>query len=388
MKPVHLHPGRERRVLQGHRWVFSNEISDPLGEFEPASLVEVFSARGVSLGCGYINPASLIAVRLFGPPGREPGPDFFREALSKSVRYREWIYPNSRCCRIVFGESDNLPGLVVDRYGDVLVYQIGTLGMARLEPLVCELLLEILKPAALVYRNDSPSRSLEGLRQEKGIAFGELPGRIPVEIDGLRYDVDVLGGQKTGMFLDQRDNRSALRKWTPGGKVLDLFCYNGAWSLSAAAGGAAEVIGVDVSVPAIESALGNAGLNGFGERCSFVASDVFDYLKKAERGAFDVIILDPPAFAKTKSAVAEAKKGYTDINRRALLALKPGGLLISCSCSYHMSEELFLSALGAASQSSGRRLRLIQVRGQSLDHPALLAMPETKYLKCCVLQSF
>jgi 23S rRNA (cytosine1962-C5)-methyltransferase len=197
----------------------------------------------------------------------------------------------------------------------------------------------------------------------------------------------VLGGQKTGMYLDQRDNRNAAKHWMKGKRVLDLFCYNGAWGLSAAAGGAAEVIGVDQSADAVDQARRNAEINGFGDRSSFIAADVFDYLKRIERASFDVIVLDPPAFAKTRPAVTEAAKGYTDINRRALLALKPGGILITCSCSYHMSEELFREALISAAQASGRKLRLLQVSGQSLDHPALLAMPETRYLKCFVVQA-
>lgn len=386
MKQLHLHPGRDRRILQGHRWVFSNEIADSLSDFEPGSSVEVLSAKGVSLGSGYINPASLIAVRLLSPPGQEADEDFFREAMRNAARYRQRAYPESRCHRLIYGESDNLPGLVVDRYEDVLVYQVGTLGMARRETLIQELLQDVFKPSAIVFRNDSPARRLEGLDPGKGVVFGSLPGDLIVEIDGIRYRVDVLEGQKTGMYLDQRDNRRNIRRWTHGGKVLDLFCYNGAWSLSAAAGGAAEVIGVDQSKEATALARENAGLNGAAGVCSFVAGDVFEYLKRVQRAAFDVVILDPPAFAKTKSALQEARKGYTDINRRALLALKPGGLLVSCSCSYHMGEELFREILISAGQASGRRLRLLRAGSQALDHPGLLAMPETRYLKCYFLE--
>jgi 23S rRNA (cytosine1962-C5)-methyltransferase len=382
MKQLHLHPGRERRILQGHRWVFSNEIADSLSDFEPGSWVEVLSGKGVPLGSGYINPASLIAVRLVSPPGQKPDETFFRAAMENAVRYRQRTYPGSQCHRLIYGESDSLPGLVVDRYGDVLVYQAGTLGMARMEPLIQELLQDVFKPSAMVSRNDSPSRRLESLDQQKGVARGSLPDDLVVEIDGIKYRVDVLEGQKTGMYLDQRDNRRSVRRWTQGGKVLDLFCYNGAWSLSAAAGGASEVIGVDQSKDAVAQALRNAELNGAAEVCSFVAEDVFEYLKHLPRASFDVIVLDPPAFAKTKSALTEAKKGYTDINRRALLALKPGGLLVTCSCSYHMSEELFREVLISAGQASGRRLKLLQTGSQALDHPALLAMPETRYLKC------
>lgn len=386
MKPLYLHPGRERRILHGHRWVFSNEIAGNLSDYEPGSWVEVFTAKGLSLGSGYINPSSLIAVRLLCPPGKMPDEDFFRQALRRAAAYRETVYPGSDCCRLVFGESDGLPGLVVDRYADVLAYQVGTLGMSRMEELIRDLLVDIFKPSALVFRNDSPSRTLEGLDQEKGVAYGGVSGEIQVQIDGIRYLVDVLRGQKTGLFLDQRDNRRIASRWMEGKKVLDLFCYTGGWALSAATGGASEVTGVDQSAEAIAGAIRNAGRNRFEDRVSFVEDDVFGYLKKVERGSFDVVILDPPAFARTKSAIQEAKKGYTDINRRALLALRPGGILITCSCSYHMSEELFREMLLAASMASGRRLRLLQVCGQALDHPSLLAMPETKYLKCFVVE--
>lgn len=386
MESLHLHPGRERRILQGHRWVFSNEIAAPLSEFEPGSWVEVFSAKGVSLGSGYINPASLITVRLFCPPGRKPDESFFREAMTGAARYRESVYPGSGCHRLIYGESDNLPGLVVDRYGEVLVYQTGTLGTAKLEPLISELLADIFTPSALVYRNDGASRTIEGLPLVSGIARGTLPDPLLVELDGITYKVDVLRGQKTGMYLDQRDNRREISRLARGKRVLDLFCYNGAWSLSAAAGGALETLGVDSSADAVAQARQNALLNKLDDRCSFVAENVFEYLKKLRPGLFDIIILDPPAFAKTKSALPDAKKGYTDINRRALLALKPGGTLVTSSCSYHMGEDLFREVLLAAGQASGRRLRLLQVRGQALDHPALLAMPETRYLKCFFLQ--
>jgi 23S rRNA (cytosine1962-C5)-methyltransferase len=387
VETLRLHPGHERRILKGHRWVFSNEIADPIRDFEPGSWVEILTAKGLSLGAGYINPASLIAVRLVCPPGKRPDGNFFRQALLDAASFRESIYPGAESLRLVFGESDGLPGLVVDRYGDVLVYQISTVGMARMEGLMRELLVELFRPAALVFRNDSPSRALEGLALEKGVAGGFLTGDTPVRIDGIRYLVDVLGGQKTGMYLDQRDNRIVTGHWMKGKRVLDLFCYNGAWSLSAVAAGAAEAIGVDQSAEAVEQARRNAKINGFDDRASFVTGDVFDYLKRVARASFDVIILDPPAFAKTRSALGEASKGYTDLNRRALLALKPGGTLITCSCSYHMSEDLFREAIVSAGQASGKRLRLLQVLGQSLDHPALLAMPETRYLKCFVVKA-
>ncbi|ABK17550.1 class I SAM-dependent rRNA methyltransferase [Syntrophobacter fumaroxidans] len=387
MQPLFLLPGREKRILQGHRWVFNNEIDGRLPDFEPGSWVEVFSSKRVPLGRGYINPRSLIAVRLVTGPGQEPTREFFSELLRRAEEKRTLLYyPGSTCHRVVFGESDGIPGLIVDRYGDVLVIQVTTLGMARMQSLIQELMVELFRPAAIVCRNDTSVRRLEGLPLEKGLAFGELPEDIRVNIDGLELRVDPLGGQKTGLFLDQRDNRRALLRWIGGKRVLDLFCYTGAWGLAAARGGASRVVGVDASAEAVDQARSNAAANNVADRCEFIRSEALQYLRTLRKGDFDVIVLDPPAFAKTKSALPEAQKGYTDLNRRALLALAPGGLLVTCSCSYHMSEELFARALLQAARAGGRQLRLMESRGQAPDHPVLLAMPETRYLKCWFLE--
>jgi 23S rRNA (cytosine1962-C5)-methyltransferase len=386
MKTLRIQPGRERRILQGHRWVFSNEVADKLSEFEPGSWVEVKSSKGVTLGTGYVNPNSLIAVRLVCSPGQAPSREFFFDLIGKAEqRRRELYYPGSRCYRAVYSESDGLPGLIVDRYEDVFVYQVTTLGMARMEPLLQEIMMELFKPAALVYRNDTQVRGLEQLPLDKGVAHGQMPDDLWVDMDGIQFLVRPLSGQKTGFYLDQRDNRQALRKWVKGKRVLDLFCYNGGWSLSAAAGGAAEVVGVDQSAEAVAQARLNASRNGFHSTVRFEEQEGFRFLKNVGKGVFDVIILDPPAFARTKSALPEAKKGYVDLNRKALLALKPGGMLVTCSCSYHMNPDLFREALLQAAQAAGRQLRLIASFGQAKDHPSLLAMPETRYLKCLVL---
>lgn len=386
-QPIHLRPGGERRVLGGHRWVFSNEIASPLGDYEPGGWVEVFSSRKVLLGSGYINPASLIAIRLCCRPGEKPTDALFLDRIKRAAALRsEILYPGSRCHRVVFSESDGLPGLVIDRYGDACVYQVNTLGMSVLEPDLREWIRAILNPHVLVFRHDTHARSLEGLDSLKGVAWGELDEDARVEIDALQFRVDLLNGQKTGLFLDQRDNRRRLDGWVRGRRVLDLFCYNGAWSLTAAALGASEVIGVDQSAEAIRQAQENASLNRLDNVCAFVRADVFRFLKGVPKGSLDVVIVDPPAFAKTKAALAEARKGYTDLNRRAMLALKPGGLLVSCSCSHHLTGELFRDTLLQAGQASGRDLRLLEARGQSMDHPVLLAIPETRYLKCWLLQ--
>ncbi|MGV8073219.1 MAG: class I SAM-dependent rRNA methyltransferase [Syntrophobacteraceae bacterium] len=387
MEPLYLKAGSERRILQGHRWIFSNEISSRLSDYEPGSWVEVFSSKGVLLGSGYINPKSLIAVRLVCRPGRKPSPDFFYDLIKRSSENRSsTYYPGSSCYRAAFGESDGLPGLIVDKYDKVIVYQITTLGMSAMEPLVQELLQDIFQPEALVFRHDIQVRALEGLPLCKGVAFGELPEEYQVDLDGVRYKVDVLHGQKTGLFLDQRDNRRSLRRWVEDKKVLDLFCYNGAWSLTAASAGARETTGVDQSPDAVAQAGANALLNGSDNRCRFIEEDALHFLKNTERGSFDIVILDPPAFAKAKNALPEAKKGYIDINRRAMLATKPGGMLVSCSCSYHVTDDLFRELLLQAAQAGGRQLKLLEARGQASDHPVLLAMPETRYLKCYFLE--
>lgn len=382
-----LLPGRERRLLLGHRWVFSNELSGNLSALEPGSWVTVHSNKGVCLGSGYVNPHSLIAVRMVCAPHEKPSPDFFRNLIEKAaLRRRTLLYPDSSCARVVYGEADGLPGLVVDRYGDVVVYQITTLGMARMEDLVRGILVDLFRPKALVFRHDTPVRLLEGLPLEKGVAHGDLPDPCWIEVDGVEFVIDPLNGQKTGFYLDQRDNRTVLRRWAEGRKVLDLFCYNGAWSLSAAAAGAREVLGVDQSPEAVTQARTSAARNRLESICRFQEEEVFTFLRTLKRGAFDLIILDPPAFAKTRGTTNQAIRGYTDLNRRALLALEPGGILVSCSCSYHLSEEMFRDLLLKAALASGRRLRVLEARSQSMDHPVLLAMPETRYLKCAFLE--
>ncbi len=387
MKSLYLNPGGEKRILRGHKWIFSNEIEDALNQYEPGSWVQVFSHKKKTLGFGYINPRSLIAVRLVAGPGKEPGTDVIAHRMREASQWRKTrIYPGAQCYRVVYGESDGLPGLVVDRYGKLVVYQITTLGMSLLESEIREAIHEVLQPETLVYRHDSPVRLLEGLPLTKGVAYGEVPEVCSVELDGIRFVLNPIDGQKTGMYLDQRDNRQALKPFVHGKKILDLFCYNGAWSLTAAAAGAVETLGIDESKNAIESAKINAHENGFAPICRFEAREVFHALKELSRNTFDVVVVDPPAFVKNKSALAEAKKGYTDLNRRAMMMVKPGGVLISCSCSYHLDEASFKDVLLKAAQAGGRELKLLEARGQAKDHPVLLAMPETNYLKCYVLQ--
>lgn len=367
--------------------MFSNEIAGDLNAYEPGSWVEVHTHKGLLLGSGYINPKSLIAVRLVCPPNQDFSADFLAGRLTTAdTRRSARFYPGARCYRMVFGESDGLPGLIVDRYEDVYVYQITTLGMSLLEGLFREVMIDRFRPRALVCRNDSPVRLMEGLPLTKGLVFGELPDPLWIQLDGIEYLLEPLEGQKTGFYLDQRDNRRRFRRWVEGRNVLDLFCYNGAWSLVAASAGAERVVGVDQSPWAVEQAGLNAARNGLSAICRFEEEEAFHYLRNVPKGSFDVIVVDPPAFAKTRSTLPQAQKGYTDLNRRALLALPPGGILVTCSCSYHVDDALFVEILLRAAQAAGRQVLLLEARGQALDHPILLAMPETRYLKCYFLQ--
>lgn len=382
---VILEKGREKRLLRGHKWVYSNELTVSLKGFAPGSWVRVMSAKGVYLGLGYVNPNSLIAVRIFCPPGKKPTLGYFQELLSRADSLRRAIFRGSEVYRMFFGESDGLPGFVVDKYEDVLVYQANTQGITAIEPQLLEMLVSLFRPSCVVYRNDSSARQLEGLDLDKGIAFGGLKEDLWVNIDGLWFSVDPIEGQKTGLYLDQRENRKLLKPFVEGKRVLDLFCYDGAWSIHAALYGARYVVGVDQSAWALERARVNAKRNGVEEKCSFIRADVFDFLRD-DHDLFDVIVCDPPAFAKNKKTLANAIKGYTDLNRRAMLKLTEGGVLVTCSCSHHLSEPLFHNLLVEASLASGRRFVILEIRGQSPDHPIFLPMPETRYLKCFVLR--
>jgi 23S rRNA (cytosine1962-C5)-methyltransferase len=384
-----LRPGHDRRLRAGHPWIFSNEIERIDGIPSDGDAVLVFSARGDCLGTAYYNPHSLIAGRLLSRrPEAIDTVEFFRERLAAAIAYRRRLYGELATLRLVHGEGDGLPGLVVDRYGEVLSIQLLTLGMDRRRAPILQALRELLAPAAIVARNDVAVRELEGLPQQVELLYGELPPEVLIDEHGLRFRVDVTGGQKTGHFLDQKENHLALRGRVAGERVLDLFCYSGSWSLHAAHFGAREVIGVDISAGAIALAEENARRNQLQATCSFVRADGFDLLRDWSRSGerFGTVVLDPPAFVKSKKKLAEAIRGYLTINRRAMELVAPGGALFTCSCSHHLQREDFLDLLRQAAVQAGRNARLLELRGQAFDHPVLLACPETDYLKCAVLQ--
>lgn len=385
MQKVHLK--RSRRVLHGHLWIFSNEIEESLREYAPGSLVQIFDRKDTFIGSGYINPKSLIAVRVLTRENIPLDRNFFRHRLRQAIELRQRTLGEAGACRLVFSEADYLPGLMVDRYGACLVVQLLTAGMEAQKELILDLLDELLSPETIVLRNDSRSRLLEGLPQYRELHKGNLE-QLPVLDDrGVRFTVDPMEGQKTGFFLDQRENRSAFAGLVKQGRGLDLFCHTGSWSLILAAAGELQVTGVDSSERAIRQAEANAALNKLQDKAGFVVSDVFDFLKRQEsaQALYDFIVCDPPAFVKSAGKIKEAVRAYTDLNAACMRLLRPGGLLATSSCSYHLQKELFVELLLAAAHISGRSLRLLALRSQAMDHPVLLAMPETEYLKCAFL---
>ncbi len=378
---------RTSRILAGHLWVFSNELAaSPIG-LEPGSLVELRDRKDTFIGIGYINPHSLIAVRILTRRREEINPVFFRRRILGALEYRRRFLKDTSSFRVVFSEGDFLPGLIVDKYEDCLSVQILTMGMEVLADVVIRVLDEILSPSTIVLRNDSSARVLEGLKQEKMVLKGPIDKLPVIREDSLLFEVDPLSGQKTGFFLDQRENRTAFAYLAGGGRGLDLFCYAGAWSLHLAKKGA-EVTGIDESEIAISQALRNAGLNGLAERCAFMKADVFAFLKEELAGGsrYDFIVLDPPAFVKSRTKVKYALRGYRQINAGAMRLLRKGGLLATSSCSYHIDKGSFLEMLKSAAKDADRQVRLIEMRSQARDHPVLLSMPETEYLKCAFLE--
>lgn len=375
-----------RRLRAGHPWVFSNEVdtkATPLRHYEPGQEILIQADDGKFLGMGYVNPNSLICARLLS---RDPSQLLDRSLIihrlniALSLRQRLFRQPYYR---LVFGESDALPGLIVDRYGDVLVAQITTAGMERIKPQILEALDKVLRPQAIVWRNDSAIRELEGLAQYSELAMGELPTSVTLVENEARYQIDVLAGQKTGWFYDQRHNRLRLRDYVAGQRVLDLFSYGGGWGINAALAGAKEVLCVDASQTAIDSCLQNAELNRLGSILTATKADIFDYLKhlRAERQHYDVIVLDPPALIKRKKDIKAGTQAYQRLNQAAMQLLSKDGILVSCSCSYHLAQQELRLLLGHSARHIDRFMQFLETGQQSPDHPVHPAVPEMAYLK-------
>ena len=375
------------RILGGHLWIFSNELMSSPRNYAPGSFVSLYDRQNYFLGIGYINPNSLISIRLLTRKKEEIDADFFRRRLINAIDYRKRLRADINSCRIVFSEGDFLPGLIVDKYADCIVLQFLTLGIDKIGDMILNLLDEIFSPSTIVLRNDSQIRLLEGLALEKKIVKGS-PDPLPVITEeGVTIEVDPMRGQKTGFFLDQRENRIALSRYFSGGMGLDLFCYSGAWGLHLAKKGA-DITFIDESETALSIARNNAKLNNLESRCGFVKKDVFNFLhEEVEAGnTYDFIVLDPPAFVKSKAKIKEAVKGYREINSMAMRLIKKGGILATSSCSHHIERALFLEILRDAAKDAGKTARLIEYRYQSKDHPILLSVPETEYLKCAFLE--
>ena len=384
-----LRRNQDRRVRAGHPWVFSNEIERLEGNPAPGGLVEVQDHRGAFLGRAYYNAHSLIAARLLTRGRDEIDADFFVKRIERALRLRESMMPGERVGRVVFGEADLLPGLVVDRYGDYLAVQVLTLGIEVRQELVREALERTLAPRGVVRVADASVRTLEGLPLVRETWWGEVPERLEVEFEGFRVEADLLHGQKTGLFLDQRMNRRRAEARARGRRVLDAFCYQGEWTLHALRGGASEVLALDASAPALAAAGRNLERNGFAGGATLRRGDAFDVLRDLERAGerFGVVVLDPPALIKSRRAVAAGARAYRELNRAAMALLDEEGVLVTCSCSHHLDDSMFRQVLLESARAARRPMRVLDWAGEAPDHPQLLAVPETHYLKCGVLQA-
>lgn len=387
-----------RWVEQGHPWIYEAEIVRSEGDFENGCLVDAVSEKGKYLGTGFLSLNSKIRIRLISRNANDKFDEaFWRRRIGYAWDYRKTVMAGDlNCCRVIFGEADGFPGLTVDKFADILVTQTLSVGMEKLKPVLFPLIAEILRAdgheiSGIFERNDVKIRELEGLEQGKGWFGDAHPDSCVTEIceNGVYYSVDVENGQKTGFFLDQKYNRLAVARLAKGKRVLDCFTHTGSFALNAAMGGAEHVTAVDVSESAIEMARKNAERNGLAERMDFIAANVFDLLPELEakgRKPFDFIILDPPAFTKSRKTVHSAERGYKEINLRALRLLPRGGYFATASCSHFMPSELFVKMLRSAALDAGVELRQIEARQQSPDHPILWNVPETDYLKFYIFQ--
>ena len=380
---IHLKPRGESRIRNGHPWVYRSDVGKI--EADPGAVVQVVGARDVPLGYALYSDRSEIAVRMLTRGRDMPDLEWWRGRIDAAATYRESLKIDATAYRVVHGEADRLPGLVVDRYGDCLVLQALVQGIDRLLPDLTRLLVERLNPVGILARNDPRVRLLEGLDQAVTVLYGDVPATIEAREGRVRYVVDPYRGQKTGLFLDQRENRVAAASYARG-RALDAFSYNGGFAL-ALSPVCDDVLAVDISEEAVARITANAAHNG-AWNVHARAMNVFDELRELERRGerFDTIVLDPPAFAKNKAAVPKALSGYKEINLRALKLLRPGGMLVTCSCSYNISEAMFADVLASAAVDAHADVVVVEKRMQGRDHPVLMTVPETYYLKCFVLR--
>lgn len=383
---IYLKKNEDKRLRQGHLWVFSNEIDvsrTPLDQFAAGDLVQVKASDNKVMGTAYINPQSLICARLLSRKANlKCGSNFFQERIATALALREKLY-DKPYYRLVYGESDGLPGLVIDRFGSVLSVQITTAGIELRKDSLITALDELFSPTAIVLKNDGSQRQLEGLAMESHVVHGELPEPLIIEENRAKFKVDILGGQKTGWFYDHRNSRALLASLAKNQRVLDLFSYTGAWGIPAALCGASEVVCVDASEAAIGLATDNAALNGVTNTMQFIRSDVFDYLKQARQDnqLYDIIVLDPPALIKRKKDFKQGYEAYRRLNQLALQVLAKNGILVSASCSYHLNVDNLQELLRSSGRHIDRHLTFFACGGQGGDHPIDPAIPETQYLK-------
>ena len=374
-----------RRLRHGHLWIYAGDVErEPAGS-APAIVQVVDTACNV-LGYAFYSRHSQIRLRFLSRDPDPPTQELLRTRIEASVRRRHELLSAGSACRLIFGEGDLLPAIVVDRYGDYLVLQTLSSGVDAIKPLLVEILIELLKPAGILARNDVKARRLEGLEETRGILWGSVPGEVEIAEKGIRFVVNLERGQKTGFFLDQSQNRIAASEYVSG-RALDCFTNTGGFALHFATR-CESVLGVDISSDSLELARRNADLNGI-NNVDFQPGNVFDFLRELESAGqlFDTICLDPPAFARNRNALAGARGGYKEINLRAMRLLRPEGILITSSCSYHLSESDFFDLLCEAARDTHRFIQVIERRGQASDHPVLAGMPETRYLKCFILRA-
>ena len=376
------------RVVNGHPWVFANELGDSEGEYKAGDIVDVHSSNGTYIGSGYINPSSLIRIRILTRNKQEPiNEEFFYNKLLAAWEYRKQLgYVEN--CRLIFGEADGMPALIIDKFNDYFVIQSMALGIDLWKQAIVDALQKIFNPKGIYERNDVPVRELEGLQQIKGFLSEPFDTNIIINENGLQFHVDIANGQKTGYFLDQQDNRRAIANIVKGASVLEAFCYTGTFSVHAAHYGAKKVLGLDISEQAVEKAKANALLNGYQHVCDFKAVNAFDYLKQIskEQQQFDVVILDPPAFTKSREHIQKAVTGYKEINLRGMKLVKPGGFLVSASCTNLVPPDLFLKIIEMAAKDAKRKLRQVTWQTQAADHPIVWHIPNTQYLKFLIVQ--
>jgi 23S rRNA (cytosine1962-C5)-methyltransferase len=368
------------RIYHGHVWVYATEIKGRFGEPKPGDVVQLQDARGKPMGSAIYNPQSQISARLFSYRRQDLDLDFFKRRIERALKVRTDAGVDTQLCRVVWSESDGLPGVVVDRYGDHLVLQTLTLAMAMRQKLIVQALCEVLAPKSIVQRNEGGVRKAEGLEQIKGVIHGECPAPFVVRHQGSAFTVDVIEGQKTGLYLDQLDNYQHVAALAKGRRVLDCFSNQGGFAQACALAGASEVTAVDISDSATAVAKENAVISG--AKVNFIAANCFDFLKHQESSGatYDLIILDPPSFTKTKASVKDAMRGYKEIHLRALKMLQPGGIMATFSCSHHVSTGEFHESISDAAVDARKTLRRVAIYSQRPDHPILATIPETEYL--------